>query len=142
MSKQKSIVERIVALLQLTDSGRIQHFFDKQIKNLQREIAALERNITTLTFHHEADLDASKEKLEDAKAELESAYLNVTIDQVDNNAKQDAYSSVYWANVERAEEKVQQLEKSIESKIDAFKDQIKDIEVQIAERKRRVEKIS
>jgi predicted nucleic acid-binding Zn-ribbon protein len=140
--KTKSIVERIVALLQLTDSGKIQHFFDKQIKSLNRDIVALERNITTLTFHHEADLDAAKEKLEDAKVELESAYLNVTIENVDTNAKQDSYSNAYWNGVELAEEKVQTLEARIISKTDAFKDQVKDIEIQIAERKRRVDKIS
>lgn len=142
MSTKKSIVDRIVALLQLTDSGKIQHFFDKQIKSLNRDIVALERNITTLTFHHEADLDAAKEKLEDAKVELESAYLNVTIENVDTNAKQDSYSNAYWNGVELAEEKVQTLETRIISKTDAFKDQVKEIEIQIAERKRRVDKIS
>ena len=139
---KKSIVDRIMAVLNLTESGKIQHFFLKQIKNLEREITASERNITTITFHHEEDLDRSKEQLEDSKAELESAYLNVTVENVDTNAKQDAYAHTYWAGVEAAEEKVQRLEKSIESKIDAFKDQIKEIEVQIDERKRRVEKIS
>jgi len=141
-AKSKTIVERIVALLQLTESGKIQHFFDKQIKVLKREVEALKRNITTITFHHEAAIDTAKEKLEDAKGELEAAYLNVTIDNVDTNAKQDAYSESYWAGVERAESKVQRLEKEIESSNDSFKDQVKDIEVQIAERERRIDKIS
>ena len=114
-AKSKTIVERIVALLQLTESGKIQHCFDKQIKVLKREVEALKRNITTITFHHEAAIDTAKEKLEDAKGELEAAYLNVTIDNVDTNAKQDAYSESYWAGVERAESKVQRLEKEIEN---------------------------
>ena len=70
MSAKKSIVDRIMAVLNLTESGKIQHFFDKQIKSLNREIVASERNITTITFHHEEDLDRSREQLEDAKAEL------------------------------------------------------------------------
>lgn len=142
MKEKQTIVARILAILNLGEEGKIGHFFTKQVKSLQREIDGLKRNIVTLTYNSDLAIDQLREKLEDAKAELDAAYLNITPADVETNAKQDEFSATYWSNVERAEAKVTRLEKTITEGTDCLKDQIKDNEEQIKERERRIEKIS
>lgn len=142
MKKSLSLLERIKAKLNLGEEGQIQNFLDKQVKTLGREIKACEKNIENLKYNHEADLEKKQEQLEDAKVELDSAYENIKASNVENNAKQNDYASVYWANIEQAEEKVERIKKSIDNAKEKLADQIKEIEIQIAERQRRIEKIS
>lgn len=141
-TKKLTIVERIMASLNLGEAGKIQHFFDKQVKNLSREIDGINRNITNLKYNSELRSDELKKKLEDAKSELEASYMNVTKENVETNALQDSFSNVYWNAVERSESKVASLEKDLEKESDSLKDSLKDCEEQIKERQRRIEKIS
>ena len=140
--KKLSLLERIKAKLNMGEEGQIQNFLDKQVKTLGREIKACEKNIDNLKYNHEADLEKKQEQLEDAKVELDSSYENIKASNVENNAKQNDYASVYWSNVEQAEEKVERIKKSIDNAKEKLADQIKEIEIQIAERQRRIEKIS
>ena len=140
--KKLSLLERIKAKLNMGEEGQIQNFLDKQVKTLGREIKACEKNIDNLKYNHEADLEKKQEKLEDAKVELDSSYENIKASNVENNAKQAEYADIYWANVEQAEGKVERIKKSIDNAKEKLADQIKEIEIQIAERQRRIEKIS
>jgi hypothetical protein len=142
MKKSLSLLERIKAKLNLGEEGQIQNFLDKQVKMLEREVKACEKNIENLKYNHESEIEKFKEQKEDALVELDSVYENIKASDVENNAKQSDYSSTYWYNVEQAESKVESIKKAIEAAEDKLKDRIKDIEEQIKERKRRIEKIS
>jgi len=142
MEKKLTIVEKIMALLQIGEAGKIQHFFDKQVKTLNREINGLNKNKETLEYNCEQIIDNLKEQLEDAEVELESSYLNVSIADVDTNAKQDEFSDVYWSRVEKAESKVKNIRAEILLNEEKLKEELKSIDAQISERKRRISKIS
>lgn len=140
--EKKSIVERIMIALNLGEEGKIGHFFEKQRKTLNREITGLNKNIEAAEYNSSTRMDELNEKLEDATAELEAAYLNVTINDVDTNAKQDSFSSTYWHRVDSAEAKVKSIKDSIVKVAENLKDTVDEYKREIDIRKERIEKIA
>jgi hypothetical protein len=133
MENKKGIVARIKELLKLGDDGKVDSFFAKQRKALTRMIEAHKRNIDNAKFNHEKELEELREKLEDAETAKESAYLNVPVERISNNADQDAYASVYWNGIERAEQIVQNINRDINYQIERYDNNIELINEQVAE---------
>ena len=138
-TQNKSVIERIKDKLGLTDDGKIEIFFNKQIKNLERSITTLKKNAENSRFNHDQHAESLREKLEDAQDALEAAYEDVSVDQISSNANADAFATVYWDRIDRAEANVQEIEAAIKAneeskeKYDtAVADKIAIIEVRIA----------
>ena len=141
-TKKQTLVERILAALNLGESGKIQHFVDKQVRNYNREIVALERNIANEKYAQETELTSLKEKLEDAQAAVESAYTDITPANVETNKAQDEFGEIYWSKITSAEKTVESIEKQIQLLEEATQERIKVHQKEIDERKRRLSKIS
>lgn len=138
----KTLVEKIVAALNLTEAGRLQNFFDKQTKTLKREIEACKQNITVLGYNYKSRMDKLQEQLEDASENVESMYMNVKPEDVSNNAAQDSYAETFWSNVVKAERQLKSIEAEIEQVTKAHEEAVKEQKAQIEERERRISKIS
>ena len=114
-TQNKSVIERIKDKLGLTDDGKIEIFFNKQIKNLERSITTLKKNAENSRFNHDQNAESLREKLEDAQDALELSYEDVSVDQISSNANADAFAPVYWARIDRAEANVQEIEAAIKA---------------------------
>lgn len=136
------IVERIMAKLKLDDNGKLQNFFDKQIKNLKKEIKEYEKAIENEEYNSKNRIDNLKEQLEDAEAELQDAYDNVKPDNVETNAKQDYFAKTYWDAIENAESVIEEIKFNIEEEERVTKELIEEYQSQIKEREYRISKIS
>ena len=141
-TKATGIVARIMAILKLDDAGKIQSFFDREIKKLKRNILTLQKNIENLKFNNERVLDGLREDLEDAELALESAYEAVNLADVESNAKQENYSHDYWKGIDNATTKVEAIKSQIKNQNEGLAEDIKECERQIAEIQFRVNKIS
>ncbi len=137
-----SIVEKIVNFLKLGEEGKLGSFFERVVKNLNKNIALHEKNIENLKFNSKNALDALADQLADAKEELTNVYLNVQPDDVATNAKQEDFLDEYLNRIEAAELAVSRIEEKITAEKDRPADSVKEAQVQITELKARIENIT
>ena len=136
-----SLTERIMAMLNAGDEGKINNFLLKVLRDREKEIKAREQNIKVITFEHENKLIELNEKLEDAENDYKDAFLNVESENVENNAKQSAYIDSYLRNIENKKDSVQHIKGLISKRKISFKDSIEEIELEIKELKNQIAEI-
>lgn len=144
MSTEKSkltLAERISAFLKSGDDGKINSFFMREKRNLQRDIDAAKKNKTFVEHALEQELDALRDRLEDAIAAVQAAYEDITPDSVKSNAAQDEFSGIYWGKIERAENAVEALNGQVEKANETAKDKHKALDLQIAKLQNRIDVI-
>jgi len=128
-----SIVERVMAFLNLTDEGKIQSFYERERRELEREIKARTRNKETLANENEDALYALREELQDAEEALSQSYVNVPPSEVATNAKQKEFSDLYWSRVRDAKRTVKNIKERILKQEESFENEIKSINAEIVE---------
>lgn len=136
------IVAKIMRILKLDDAGKIQSFFERERKKLNRDIVTLNKNIENTKFNSERTLDTYREQLEDAEDALDNAYADVKLSDIETNSSQETFSSKYWDNIDNKTEVVERLKSAIKSHSEKVEEEIKEFEKQIAEIKFRIAKIS
>lgn len=136
--KKLSLIEKIAALLELSNVGKIGVFFDKQKKAAEKAIKALETNKRALVGAHEIAIDNLKDELEDAECAVEDAKTQVTPEDVKDNASMVEFAATYWARIKEAKDHVNMLNLKIERSTEAHEDEIKEIDEQIALYKERI----
>jgi len=97
------LVAKIVKVLKMDDSSKIENFLSREVKSQQRAIDALEMNRSTATLQLKGDLSEIAEKIEDAEVAVEEAYEAVTIADVKSNESMTNFSPAYWANIQKKE---------------------------------------
>jgi hypothetical protein len=141
-SKKRTIVAAILAKLNLTEEGKVDHFFDKAAKVLTRNIEALEHNLKSLAFNHNANVSKIDEQIEDASETVESAYTEVSVDAIKTNSDQDSFLPRYWSRIESAESALANLKEERKSLVEAYDEKVKISKEQIKEYTRRLTRIS
>lgn len=141
-SSKYSLVRAIATLLKLGDEGKLESFFGKQRKNMTRDISKLDQQEKNLVFNYEAAVEELDEQIEDAQTAVDNAYMNVDVTAIGTNAEQDSYSNEYWSGIELAESRLDLLETKKEDLEEAHEKALEEIREQIAERKRRMARIS
>jgi hypothetical protein len=140
--KKSGIVAKIMATFKLGEEGKIGNFFGKLEKDFNREITAINHNLSALEFSYNRDIADLEEKLEDAIENVEAAWLNVTPEQVATNALQDAFKSKYLNDIRYAEDFVKDLQDRIKNVYDAYQKEKDELEEQIEKYKARIEKLN
>jgi len=139
--KQLSIVTRIAALLKLDDAGRLEKFFTREIKKLERGIAAIEANKKTAKMNYDLDLIKVSEEIEDLQQAVEDAYEGVSVDAIKTNADSDAFAEKYWEAIEIAERHLETAEKHSKKLTEEYNDKVEALDEDIRVRKERINKL-
>lgn len=142
MTAKLSIVQKVLALLNITEEGKIENFFMKQRNILNKDIKNLNKNLDTIKDQFEEQLEDLNEKLQDAETVVEEAYTSIKVENIDTNEKANQFADVYWGRIENAEEKVSYIKKQIEDLEKQHVERVESIDKQVSERQRRLEKIS
>lgn len=142
MSTKTGIVAKILALLNLGEEGKIENFFEKQRKALQKDIKNLGKNLDTYEDQKAEALEELNEKLEDAKVKVEEAYTSVTVENVSTNERANSFQDYYWDAVTRAENVVARLEAEIKTETEKYDKLIASVKDQTAKKQARLDKIS
>lgn len=137
-----ALVRAIVNFFKLGEEGKIESFFEKQRKVMKREIAKVETALSVRKLAHDNLVEDLNERLEDAVEAVATAYSAVDPEKVASNALQATFGPEYWRTIELAEANVKTLTEDIESKTESYDEEVKKLNEQIAERKRRMVKIS
>ncbi len=137
-----SLVRAIVTLFKLGEEGKIENFFARERKALERQVSKLEKALDVTEFNHKNALEDLADKIVDATAAIENAYTQVDAERVSSNSDCDSFASSYWRNIELAEANLKTLEEEQESVVEKYNATVKASKLQIAERKRRLSRIS
>jgi gas vesicle protein len=129
-----SITRKIGELLKLGSVGKLDSFFSKILKRLKKDIVAIKKNIDTMKFQSEQELDTLKDKLEDAQDALSEAYMSVSPEQVSTNALQTEFADTYLRGISSARKLVESIEGDIKTNKEDLKDDIKKDEARISKR--------
>jgi predicted nucleic acid-binding Zn-ribbon protein len=141
-TKKRTIVAAILAKLNLTEEGKVDHFFDKAAKVITRNIEALEHNLKSLAFNHTAALNKIDEQIEDATETVESAYKEVVVDNIKTNSDQDIFLPLYWGRIDNAEEALASLKDSRKVLVEGYNDEVTKTKNQIKAYNDRLSRIS
>jgi hypothetical protein len=140
--KSTGLVARIMAMLNLGEAGKIQHFVDKQIKSFTREKDQLLRNIEIEEYNSKIELEKLEEELEDAILAVESEYTNIRVKDINTNADQDSFAKTFWSRIRSAEGKVKSIEAKIKDHKERTEKEIDSIKEEIAVRENYISKLS
>ena len=137
-----SIVNKIMAALNLGDNGKLDSFFGRAVKQLKREITQYKSNLSTELVARNIQKEDLEASLEDATGDLEAAYLQIDVKELNNNAAQDAYREQYFDRIESAESKITSLTNDLKDLNTEIKDLTKTYDEKIQVRLDRIERIS
>lgn len=135
------IAKQVCEALKLTDESKINNFYQKVLKNLQREKSKLVKNIDIVRNNYHEQLEAIDEKIEDAEVRVEEAYRNVTVDNVSTNEKMTNYIDTFWATIDEAELELETLKSQKKDLNERLTSQIENLEKQVEEYNYRISKI-
>lgn len=140
--KEFAIVKAIMSVLKLDDAGKISKFFEQEIKDNQNANKKLNMKIKTLELAREIEVSEFAGKIEDAAADVDTAYQAIKPSDVASNSAMKSFSSTYWCGVKDAESKLERIEESAKDAKEAYEKAVETIEKQIAKRKARIAKIN
>jgi len=129
-----NITKRVKALLNISDEGKINHFYLKQRSQLQKDIKYLKKNLGIMKDQHEDELEKLEEQLEDAQVRVVEAYNGVRVEDVDTNEKAAIFAEKFWATVSTAEENVKSIKDKIEKEKERYNAEVESAKKQIEER--------
>jgi F0F1-type ATP synthase membrane subunit b/b' len=138
----KKVVAKVMAFLKLDDSGRVDKFFDKQIKMFRDKIKAVEQNMSSAKTQFALITDKHADALEDAEEALEEAYLAIKPDEISSNDAIKAFSDIYWNNIKSKEDDITALKETMKAKQEAYDEELKNRQEKIAKYEARIAKIS
>lgn len=141
LSTPAGIVAKIMAALKLGEEGKIGSFFNRLESDFNRQIKAIEHNISGENLEFDHNLRSLEEQLEDAIAAVENAWMNVTAENVATNSLQDSFKDSYLYAIERAETKVKDIESDIKDLNTRHERMIKDLNEQIEKYQARLDRI-
>jgi isocitrate dehydrogenase kinase/phosphatase len=136
----KSIREKVVSLLKLDDKGRIEKFFNSQVKKINEHISKHEANLKIYGVTYETNLKTLTNKLDSAEEYLEDMYINVDLNEIKTNFEN--YSISYWNKISDAESNIKNIQERIKTLGEEYNKQIETTNEQINKHIARVKRIS
>lgn len=142
MSSKLNIVQKVLAILNLSEEGKVENFFMKQRKFLEKNIKNLNKNLETITDKYQESFAEASEKLEDAKERLDEAYTSVKVENVSNHETANQFAETYWETITKAEKNVAELEKIQANLTELFERDASEIKEQLVKYQIRLDRIS
>jgi len=128
----KSMFAKVAAFLKLGDEGKLQSFYTRLQRTVEQDIKKLTTSRSLLVSNFQETTEQYQYDLQDAAEAVDSAWMNVTPEQVSTNELQAAFMGQYLEGVSRAEAKVTALEDARERAAQAHKEALENIDKQIA----------
>lgn len=105
--KKATFVEKVLTFLKGGDEAKIAKFQKGTVKYLKKQIVELKDDSAQL-----------RDKIEDAKEELNEAVLNIDLDRIKTTEEREAYTRDYIVSLDDKFEKIEYLEDGIEENDD------------------------
>lgn len=131
-STPKSMFDKVAAFLKLGPDGKLQSFYTRLQRTVEQDIKRLSTSRSILVSNFQEATEQYQYDLQDATEAVDSAWMNVSPEQVATNELQADFMQTYLNGVSRAEAKVKALEAQRESAEEAHSSALKTIDDKIA----------
>jgi len=131
-----------MAILKLDDAGRINKFFEAEVKTMNNGIRSIKMNSQADALRHEMELSVIDSKIEDAEETVKDAYLAVSVEDIKSNDDMTRFSVKYWANIESKEAALEKLKEQRKADVEQYEKTLADRNAKIAKYEARIIKIS
>jgi len=135
------LTRMIMTMFSLGESGKLDSFFEKVVKQLTRDLEALRHNLKTRRMEFTHQMDLFKDKLIDANEALKNAYLKIEVEKIKTNSDQTDYIPIYLRNIGDKKRVISSIEKEIEELRKEFNLAKEDIQKEIKKREEDLETI-
>lgn len=139
---QFEIVNKVAAMLNLGDFGKIENFVTKTANTLAREVETAERSKKNELHNLDTKLAALNEELEDAQLSVEEAYSNLDPANLKTNEAQRSFMETYLEALDKAEAVVLGIQENIKRAKEASEKVIENLDKQIAVRQTRINRLT
>ena len=140
-TQKVTVLDRIKKLLKLDDAGRVEKFFTREVKKMTNNIDTVEMNKQSKAFKLKTDLYQIDSDLEDARQAVEDAFDAIKPENVLNNDVMDSFAYEYWANIDRAEQRVKSLEEHRKKVVEAAAEEARVSDEKIAKYQYRISRL-
>lgn len=131
-STPKSMFAKVAAFLKLGDEGKLQSFYTRLQRTVEQDIKKLTTSRGILVSNFQEATEQYQYDLQDATEAVDSAWMNVTPEQVATNELQADFMQTYLNGVSRAEAKVTALENQRKAAEEAHASALQAIDDKIA----------
>jgi hypothetical protein len=128
----KSMFSKVAAFLKLGDEGKLQSFYSRLQRTVEQDIKKLTTSRSLLVSNFQEVIEQYQYDIQDAVEAVDSAWMNVTPEQVSTNELQSSFMGQYLDGVSRAEAKVTALEDSRSRAEKSHASSLESIDAQIA----------
>ena len=139
---QFEIVNKVAAMLNLGDFGKIENFVEKTVSTLKREIETCERSKKNELHNLESKMAGLKEELEDAESAVEEAYTNLDPANLKTNEAQRSFMDTYLSRLDAAESVVLGFKEKIKATQDEADEVLKNLDEEIVVRQTRIDRLT
>ena len=138
---KKSWLDKLMEKFTGGEKGQFIKFKKEFIKSLESENALCTRNIGTLKFNFENDVEEIKTRIEEAIEVVEEAYLNVNIDRIKEIDDRKEFMKEFKLNIARKLVVKDELEKSLKNVTETYEEKVKEQEAIIEVNKTHIAKL-
>ena len=131
-STPKSMYEKVAAFLKLGDDGKLQSFYSRLQRTIEQDIKKQRTSRNILESNFAETTEQIGYDLADAKEAVDSAWMNVTAEQVATNELQAQFMHTYLEGISRAEARVTAIENELKFATEAHEQALKTIDDKIA----------
>lgn len=137
----REITKKVLINLDLDESVQIEKFLAREEELANSAIVDAKSNLKIGELKYAKVCRVLKEKLEDAKATLAEAYVDISPKDVVNNASMDAFRLKYWAKIKACKMEVERVELETTEAKCAFDKGVADTNAKILRLKDRINKL-
>lgn len=123
--------DKVIALLTVSDEGRVQLFGDYAAKNYQKGIAERKKRITNLNEEMKEFKERAAEITEEMQHDLETVSISVRLDSIKSREEREKYFQQWDTNLSDTLAKIDDYKESVKSRIAQFEANIKNTEQEI-----------
>lgn len=130
-STPKSMFEKVAAFLKLGPDGKLQSFYSRLQRTIEQDIKKLNTSRNIMVSNFQETTEQYQYDLQDATEAVDSAWMNVTPEQVATNELQASFMQVYLNGIAKAQAKVKSLEAMYQELTENHQKSLKEIDDKI-----------
>lgn len=131
MATKTTWAQRVLAVLNLSEEGKVGLFENYAIKTYEKGIKQRKDAIARLKSELKEYLEREEEVLGELKVEVDTTAVTVLLNQIGSVADRERYFSIFDANISEALQRVDTQEESISGYKDHVERKIKSLESEI-----------
>lgn len=120
------IVKDVMAILKASDEAKVEKFFRRQIKFLEKEVTVLEQNMASEAQENTFLMSEFDDRIEDQEEVLANAWLEIPESALVSNKAMDEFGDTYRNSIKKEEQQLKALQEEKERLNNQYQERLKE----------------